>query len=27
AASIYRQTSSLPEVCGRICPQERLCEG
>ncbi|PJH76591.1 MAG: dihydropyrimidine dehydrogenase, partial [Anaerolineae bacterium CG_4_9_14_0_8_um_filter_58_9] len=20
-------TSSLPEVCGRICPQERLCEG
>jgi glutamate synthase (NADPH/NADH) small chain len=27
AASVYRQTSSLPEVCGRICPQERLCEG
>lgn len=27
AASIYRQTSSLPEVCGRICPQEKLCEG
>jgi glutamate synthase (NADPH/NADH) small chain len=27
AAGIYRQTSSLPEVCGRICPQERLCEG
>jgi glutamate synthase (NADPH) small chain len=27
AASVYRRTSSLPEVCGRICPQERLCEG
>lgn len=27
AASVYRKTSSLPEVCGRICPQERLCEG
>jgi glutamate synthase (NADPH/NADH) small chain len=27
AASVYRETSSLPEVCGRICPQERLCEG
>ncbi len=26
AAEIYRQTSSFPEVCGRICPQERLCE-
>jgi glutamate synthase (NADPH/NADH) small chain len=25
AAAIYRQTSSLPEVCGRVCPQERLC--
>ena len=21
------QTSSMPEVCGRICPQDRLCEG
>jgi NADPH-dependent glutamate synthase beta subunit-like oxidoreductase len=20
-------TSTLPEVCGRICPQDRLCEG
>ncbi len=20
-------TSSLPEICGRICPQDRLCEG
>lgn len=27
AASVYRQTSSLPEVCGRICPQEKLCAG
>ena len=27
AARVYRQTSSLPEVCGRICPQEKLCEG
>src|SRR5580698_2146273 len=21
------KTNSLPEVCGRICPQDRLCEG
>jgi glutamate synthase (NADPH/NADH) small chain len=27
AAEVYRQTSSLPEVCGRVCPQDRLCEG
>ncbi|MSQ09618.1 MAG: NAD(P)-dependent oxidoreductase [Dehalococcoidia bacterium] len=27
AANIFRLTSSMPEVCGRICPQERLCEG
>lgn len=27
AASVYRQTSSLPEICGRICPHEKLCEG
>ena len=27
AASVYRQTSSLPEICGRVCPQERLCNG
>ncbi len=25
AAAVYRQTSSLPEICGRVCPQERLC--
>jgi glutamate synthase (NADPH/NADH) small chain len=27
AASIFRQTSNFPEVCGRLCPQEVLCEG
>ena len=27
ASSILRETSALPEVCGRLCPQERLCEG
>jgi glutamate synthase (NADPH/NADH) small chain len=27
AAKIYRQTSSLPELCGRVCPQEQLCQG
>ena len=27
AASVFRETSELPEVCGRLCPQERLCEG
>ena len=27
AANVFRITSTMPEVCGRICPQERLCEG
>ncbi|MBI4499013.1 MAG: NAD(P)-dependent oxidoreductase [Chloroflexi bacterium] len=27
AASKFRETSTMPDVCGRICPQERLCEG
>lgn len=27
AADISRQTSSMPEICPRVCPQERLCEG
>jgi len=27
AAKLYRQTSSLPEVCSRVCPHEKLCEG
>lgn len=26
-AEIFRATSELPEMCGRLCPQERLCEG
>ncbi len=27
AAELSHQTNSLPEVCGRVCPQDRLCEG
>ncbi len=27
AAGISRSTSSMPEICPRVCPQERLCEG
>lgn len=27
AAEIYRQTSSMPEICGRVCPHEDLCQG
>lgn len=27
AAELYRQTSSLPEICGRVCPHEQLCQG
>jgi glutamate synthase (NADPH/NADH) small chain len=27
AAAIYRKTSSLPEICGRVCPHEQLCQG
>ena len=27
AAALYRKTSSMPEVCGRVCPQEQLCQG
>ena len=26
AAELAHQTNSLPEVCGRVCPQDRLCE-
>ncbi len=26
AASVLRQTSALPAVCGRVCPQEKQCE-
>ncbi|MEX0783802.1 MAG: NADPH-dependent glutamate synthase [Dehalococcoidia bacterium] len=27
AANVFRETSNLPEMCGRLCPQEKLCEG
>lgn len=27
AANLYHQTSSLPEICGRVCPHEALCQG
>ncbi len=27
AADVFHETSSMPEMCGRLCPQERLCEG
>jgi len=27
AANKFRETSNLPELCGRLCPQEKLCEG
>ena len=27
AANVFRETSTLPEMCGRLCPQEALCEG
>jgi len=27
AAEIYYKTSSLPEMCGRVCPHEQLCQG
>ena len=26
AAEISRSTSNLPEICARVCPQEKLCE-
>lgn len=26
AARVLKQTSALPAVCGRVCPQERQCE-
>ncbi|ATF09779.1 FAD-dependent oxidoreductase [Candidatus Enterovibrio altilux] len=26
AVELAHQTNSLPEVCGRVCPQDRLCE-
>ncbi len=27
AAGVFHETSNMPEMCGRLCPQERLCEG
>ncbi|MBQ1952293.1 MAG: dihydropyrimidine dehydrogenase, partial [Alistipes sp.] len=27
AADIIHQDSSLPSICGRVCPQESQCEG
>ncbi len=27
AASVFRRTSTMPDVCGRVCPQGALCEG
>ena len=27
AAALCHETTPLPEMCGRVCPQDRLCEG
>ena len=27
AAELSNRTNTLPEICGRVCPQDRLCEG
>ncbi|WP_218997788.1 FAD-dependent oxidoreductase [Shewanella algae] len=27
ATDLVHETNTLPEVCGRVCPQDRLCEG
>lgn len=27
AATIAQSTSNMPEICGTLCPQDRLCEG
>lgn len=27
AAELCHETNPLPEICGRVCPQDRLCEG
>lgn len=27
AAELSYRTNPLPEICGRVCPQDRLCEG
>lgn len=27
AAELYRETSSMPEICGMVCPHTELCQG
>jgi len=27
AYEVSQSTNTFPEICGRICPQDRLCEG
>ena len=27
AAEVYRESSTLPEICGRVCPHDALCQG
>ena len=27
AVELSHKSNSLPEICGRVCPQDRLCEG
>ncbi len=27
AAAVFRRTTTMPDVCGRVCPQGELCEG
>ncbi len=27
AVELSHETNTLPEICGRVCPQDRLCEG
>ncbi len=27
SADVFRKTSNMPEICGRVCPQEQLCQG
>ena len=27
AYEVSAATNNMPEICGRICPQDRLCEG
>jgi len=27
ASELVHSTNNMPEICGRICPQDRLCEG